>query len=330
MTVSILIPVFRTQDYIIKCLSSVSNQTYKGDLECLIVDDCGKDNSIQLVKEFIASYVGNIRFDIIHHTFNRGLAAARNTAIENARGEYIIHLDSDDWLEPDAVENLVKKQIETNADIVSGNAIAHYSDREELMREPEYTDRLLMMRHMVELTMDHVIWRRLIRRSLYVNNRIKCVEGVNIGEDHHTLPLLIYYAENCVKLEAVVYHYNCQNVNSYMRKTDYSHLVKMMKSDLASINILLQFFEDKDYICMQQLWQSKANYAFKCMKCCFDNKDIKLYNYMANEFFDIDSKFLQSFDCMKTNNRLVNRYLYLVKLFIDKVRVKLYSGSFPH
>ena len=98
--ISILIPVYNVADYIIRCLNSVVEQTYKGPLECILVDDCGSDNSILLVKKFLESYSGNVMFRILHHDRNRGLAAARNTAVENAEGDFVFHLDSDEWLEP--------------------------------------------------------------------------------------------------------------------------------------------------------------------------------------------------------------------------------------
>ena len=82
--ISILIPIYNVENYIIRCLNSVIEQTYRGPLECILVDDCGNDNSISLVKKFLDSYSGNVKFRILHHDHNRGLAAARNTAVENA------------------------------------------------------------------------------------------------------------------------------------------------------------------------------------------------------------------------------------------------------
>ena len=79
MKVSIVIPVYNVEAYIIECLESVARQTYRGEMECLIVDDCGADESIALAEDFIRSYQGDIHFQILHHDHNRGLAAARNT-----------------------------------------------------------------------------------------------------------------------------------------------------------------------------------------------------------------------------------------------------------
>lgn len=121
MTVSIIIPVYNVSKYIKRCLQSVIEQTYT-DIECILVDDCGSDNSIDLAQEFIKDYKGGIMFTILHHDRNKGLSAARNTALHNARGKYVYFLDSDDTITTDCIEclmNLVTKH--PDADFVQGN-----------------------------------------------------------------------------------------------------------------------------------------------------------------------------------------------------------------
>ena len=83
-------------------------QTYTGAIECLIVDDCGTDESIPIAERMIAEYDGPIRFEILHHKLNRGLSAARNTGTDAATGEYIYYLDSDDAIMPDCIEKLMR------------------------------------------------------------------------------------------------------------------------------------------------------------------------------------------------------------------------------
>ena len=76
--ISIIIPIYNVEEYIEECLQSVMRQTYKGEIECILVDDCGKDNSIAIAEQLIADYTGSIAFRILHHEHNRGLSAARN------------------------------------------------------------------------------------------------------------------------------------------------------------------------------------------------------------------------------------------------------------
>ena len=89
MDISIIIPVFNIAPYIGDCLESVMLQTYTGEMECIIVDDCGIDESIAIAKQMIAKYQGQIEFKIIPHAYNRGLSAARNTGIMHSKGDFI-------------------------------------------------------------------------------------------------------------------------------------------------------------------------------------------------------------------------------------------------
>jgi glycosyltransferase involved in cell wall biosynthesis len=224
----------------------VSEQDYQEDIECIIIDDCGQDDSLNLVEDYLQCYKGPIQFRIIRHEHNRGLAAARNTGVENANGDFIMHLDSDDWLATNAVSLLVRKQIDTEADIVSGAAIAHYVGYDKNLLEPDYKKPLDMVHNTIKMTLDHVLWRRLIRKSLYTDNHIKAIEGVNIGEDHHTLPRLAFFAKKIAKIDNVVYHYNCMNQNSYMGSSQNRLSIQRYFNDKQSIGILKEFFLDKD------------------------------------------------------------------------------------
>lgn len=121
--VSIIIPVFNVEPYIADCLHSVMRQSYKGTLECIIVDDCGADKSIKVAEKLIGEYQGPIEFKILHHEHNRGLSAARNTGMDASKGDYVYFLDSDDWISDDCIEKLVKPLQYEKLDIVVGDYV---------------------------------------------------------------------------------------------------------------------------------------------------------------------------------------------------------------
>ena len=106
MKISVIIPVYNVAPYIAACLQSVMRQTTQAALECILVDDCGPDNSMEVVSETLKSYKGPVDFKIVRHTQNRGLSAARNTGLAAATGDYIYFLDSDDEITPDCIERL--------------------------------------------------------------------------------------------------------------------------------------------------------------------------------------------------------------------------------
>ena len=123
MKITIIIPVYNVEPYIEDCLKSVASQTYKGDIECIIVNDCTPDNSCAVIDRFINKYDGAIEFKLLHHTVNRGLSAARNTGIDAATGDYIYFLDSDDEITPDCIELLAAPLEKEKYDFVIGDYI---------------------------------------------------------------------------------------------------------------------------------------------------------------------------------------------------------------
>ena len=120
MEVSIIIPIYNVEKYVIDCLNSVLNQTFR-NIEIILVDDCGKDNSMKLINDFLCEYKGDINISTVTHDKNKGLSAARNTGMNVSNGKYVYFLDSDDTLPPDAIEKLFMEAKKYQADVVMGN-----------------------------------------------------------------------------------------------------------------------------------------------------------------------------------------------------------------
>lgn len=128
MKISLIVPIYNVADYIERCLLSVLNQTY-ADIECLLINDCTPDCSMEIVKKIMGEYSGPKNIRVINHEKNKGLSEARNTGIHNATGEYIYFLDSDDAIPEDCIEkmfNLVKLY---EPDFVIGH-IMEYSSKD--------------------------------------------------------------------------------------------------------------------------------------------------------------------------------------------------------
>ena len=104
--ITIGIPVYNVESYIEKCLLSVLNQTYQ-NLEILVVDDLGTDKSMAIVADIQQSHSNGQLIKIVKHSQNKGLGEARNTVIENAQGEFIYFIDSDDYIEPQTIQLMV-------------------------------------------------------------------------------------------------------------------------------------------------------------------------------------------------------------------------------
>lgn len=243
--VSVCIPLYNVERYIGRCAMSVLEQSYP-DIEFVFVDDCSPDSSLDCLKEVLERYPSRKdQVKIIHHEKNRGLSAARNTALCNCSGDFIIHVDSDDYLEAHAVENLVRKQEESDADIVTGQAVCIEKERAWVMERPHYQTRQSFILDMVKPSIHHTIWGRLIRKSLYEDYGIKAKEGVNIGEDLQVMSQLAFYAGKVESIWDVVYFYDCTNDLSYMNQFDTKHIKRLLQ-DTESMEFVRDFFKDKD------------------------------------------------------------------------------------
>lgn len=131
--VSIIVPVYAVEKYIEDCLRSIMAQSYT-DFECLIVDDCGKDNSIDIVQSILLEYDGNASFRIINREKNGGLAAARNSGLKEAKGKFVYFLDSDDYISHDCLEKMVNASNDGKADIVIGSIVSFRDESGEIIR----------------------------------------------------------------------------------------------------------------------------------------------------------------------------------------------------
>ena len=88
--ISVIIPIYNVEQYVQRCMKSVMTQTFSdAEIDCIVVDDCGQDHSMDIVSQMIDEYQGPILFKIIHHDTNRGLSAARNTGLYHATGDFV-------------------------------------------------------------------------------------------------------------------------------------------------------------------------------------------------------------------------------------------------
>ena len=180
MRVSIIIPIYNVSKYIVRCLDSVIAQTHK-DIECLLIDDCGTDNSVAIAEHYLQGYQGNIMFKILHHDYNRGLSAARNTGIDAACGDYLFFMDSDDAIIPSAIETLLNLFAKyPDIEFAQGNILAKdgkissYGLKKHI---PEYSNNHEELQRIMLSEITTVAWNRLIRRDFVLKHSLYFPEG---------------------------------------------------------------------------------------------------------------------------------------------------------
>lgn len=227
MKVSVIVPVYKVEKFIKRCASSLFAQTLQ-DVEFIFVDDASPDNSIPLLQDCLRNYPQRERqTKILAHKANKGLPAARNTGLAAARGEYIFHCDSDDFVEPDMLEQLYNAAIRKDADIVWCDWYLSFEHTERYMRQPCYNTPTEALKAMLAGTMKFNVWNKLVRSRLYKDNGIMFPEGYDMGEDM-TMIRLFMYAGSVVYLPRAFYHYVKTNPEAYSRAYSQKHLESVM------------------------------------------------------------------------------------------------------
>ncbi|KKB47533.1 glycosyltransferase family 2 protein [Parabacteroides gordonii] len=198
--VSIIIPVYNVAPFLDKCLSSCVNQTFQ-DIEIIVVNDGSRDDSSQIIAAYAAI---DDRIKVITKE-NQGLIYARKSGLEVACGEYVFHLDGDDYIEPNAIEILYDEAIKQDADYV----VANYYDvlgneRHEVWRNSRMKGLSGEAFFLCMLRGGYELWARLIRRSLCDDIIYKPV--VN-GEDLFTTMQIVLKVKKPVVVDACLYNY---------------------------------------------------------------------------------------------------------------------------
>ena len=239
--ISIIIAVFRCEEYIEACACSLFEQTME-HIEYLFINDATPDNSIEILNRVINKYPKRKPFvKIINLEANRGVSNARRVGIENATGEYIIHCDSDDWVEKDMYEKLYLKAKETNADIVGCNFRHEFSDIQYDFHQ-QYADNMEEnIRRLINGRLFPSLCTSLTKRSLITDNNISFPIGFNMGEDLFFNLMLYLHAKKIVRMDWTPYHYRHTDNSSCVQRTR-----KSIDSDIAIAGMIEQIMKEKN------------------------------------------------------------------------------------
>ncbi len=260
--ISIVIPVYNVEEFIHQSVSSVLEQTYT-DIEVILVDDGSNDKSGEICDEYAAF---DNRVHVIHKK-NQGLVSARRYGVNYSKGEYIIFVDSDDWIEPDMIELLVKKAIESNADIVTSGFI-QFGNGEDLVVKDRISSGFYSNKKSLEgmiypkmICWDNdchagitvATWDKLFRAELIKKHADRISYDIAWGTDFVLTFPCILDAESIYITDICKYHYRV-NEKSLTIHSD-SNYVFHMNALFKGINTLIE--EGQGGKILDQTLQSK-------------------------------------------------------------------------
>lgn len=263
--ISVIIPVYKAEKYLRRCLDSVLAQTYS-NLEVILIDDGSPDSCPEICDQYSEN---DHRVKVIHKK-NEGVSIARNIGLRSATGSLITFVDSDDYIEPVMYEKMANILMSNNCDIVMCDCIKEFDNKDELythqIREGLYTRSQLEQDYFPQLLITESLeypttisnWLLLFRYSLQKQNQIFYVEGVRYSEDLLFGSELVFHSNSFFYMKSeAYYHYNCVNELSATHTfnidkwNDYKKLYSMTKNKFANssafdfsvqIDYLLLFF----------------------------------------------------------------------------------------
>ena len=206
--VTVIVPVYNTLPYLPRCMDSVCSQTFS-DLEILCIDDGSTDGSGEYLDRMAAK---DSRIRVIHFEKNQGVPAARNRAIDEARGEWLFFMDSDDWIDPDYIKALVHHGQKTGLDIVS-NANFIYEFDDPSKNKPSADDFIVQGKdtyydpRVIQRGLLPVVWLRLYRRSFLLGSGVRFPSLRGGVEDNYFVGLTEVLQEKGYIFHGPVYHY---------------------------------------------------------------------------------------------------------------------------
>ena len=234
--ISVIITVYNCESYIKKCAISLFEQTLD-DIEYIFINDATPDNSVQIIYDVVKDYPHRkSETKIINLEKNGGVAKARQIGVSQASGEYIIHCDSDDWVDKDMYERLYNKAKETDADIVGCNFRHEFSDIQYDFHQQYAAMMEENIRRLINGKIFPSLCTSLTRRSIVVDNNVSFPVGLNMGEDLFFNLQLYLNTKKIVSMDWAPYHYRHTEDSSCVRRTR-----KSIDSDIAIAGLIESF-----------------------------------------------------------------------------------------
>ena len=303
--ISIVVPVYNVEKYLEKCLESIRNQSLK-EIEIIAVNDCSLDNSLEIIKKYIEK---DKRIILIDKIKNEGVSEARNSGIKIAKGEYILCIDGDDWIEKDCLKEMYEIAEKNKAEIVISDFYFDYENGNIIYKIDQKSEGQIFLKK--EEALKNIfsgkgfpsIWNKLIKREVYEKNNIKFPLNISIGEDLLTVLFLIHFSVKIVKLNKAYLHY-IQNPKGATRKYKY----KALEDIYYVLKKIEGLFKEEEYkkLVEKLKFFHLSIWIFRVKPKYND----KLYNKILTEFLIL----LEKKKINKNNERIIKIYFIFRKI----------------
>ena len=254
--ISIIVPVYGVEEYIVKCIDSLVNQTYK-DIEIIVIDDGTKDNSIKLIEENF-----NDKRIKIYHKINEGAAIARNYGIKKATGEYIMFVDSDDYVDTSMIKDMYDMMIKEKTNLAICDYYKVTDKQEHISIIPHYNKD---NNKCSVISMPGPVCK-LIKKELYDKYNIEFIK-INCFEDNAIMPFVCAVSGSFSYIQKPYYYYVQRNGSALNKKyydkhwEDIFDSLNYLYNKFIEYNLYDEYHSELEYIYIEYLLHA-ANLKF--------------------------------------------------------------------
>ena len=264
--ISIIIPVYNASKFLKKCLDSVENQTFK-DYEVILINDGSKDNSLEIIRSFQKNNFGKVN---VVNKKNTGVSDCRNIGIIKAKGDFIMFVDADDFLDKDALKNYYEIITKEDSDLLIGTWNEISENKKQLKQSTpadnfnsNVEDKLgVVLNHYLKNRTGGAPWAKLFRKSIILQNNIKFPIDLPLGEDYIFLLQVIVNIKTVSFYNKPDYYYRVDGTGAAIKyRADYFKI--QLKIEKSKETIIEKSVKDPSlYI------ETRAIYF---VKCCYDS-----------------------------------------------------------
>lgn len=284
--ISVIVPVYKAEQYLKRCVDSILNQTFT-DFELILVDDGSPDQSGTICNEYAFK---DKRVKVIHKE-NGGVSSARQVGLDAAQGDYVIHADPDDWVEPQMLNDLYGKAMEDKADMVYCDFYYDYNNGkceyvQQQINEEETLNADTLIKNILEGKIHGSCWNKLIRKKVIDESEARFPDRIVRWEDMWFNLLVLRHCNSISYLNRAYYHYD-QTINK-------NSIVRVVRKEAVESQIRFCHY-------FSTLFSGNDAYAEGLYKCKARTKELMFYSsfYTPSEidrtFGDINKKYIQEY-----------------------------------
>ncbi len=287
--ISVIVPVYNTEKYLIQCFESLIAQTYQ-NIEFIIINDGSTDNSLEIINEYAQKYP---KFKIINQE-NKGYSGARNSALKAADGDYIGFVDSDDYIAPDMYKIMAETAEKKDADIVSSGFWRFYENKNgktvrkkdsnelyvNVLNENHQRNYEKIILDYGELLLDHAfVWNRIYRKKMIEENNIVFPNDIEFGEDIYFHKSALLYSKNISYIPEELYFYRQERLGAQTTLND--------KRNMSFLKICQKLYDYADNNNLNMLYPWLNHLTLSLCSLGYERIDKKWKKEYYNNFKEI-------------------------------------------